>query len=103
MNKKVVFAGYEFEQSIQRGIYLYSKSLIHAVKSCGYMTGLVTQAENGSPAILPTRIHHALAGDFSRSRALILSRYLRSIAFDTSRLVYNRRDIVSDTDYAYLK
>ncbi|VCU69466.1 Glycogen synthase [Pigmentiphaga humi] len=59
MNKRdVLFTGFEFQQKLQRGIYLYTKSLINAVKAKGHGTGILSEAPGfADPAPLLSGIY----------------------------------------------
>lgn len=59
--RNVLFAGFEFQQKLQRGIYLYTKSLISAVKRRGHHTGILSEARASDDTVpLLSNIYHAL-------------------------------------------
>ncbi|MBU4612099.1 glycosyltransferase family 4 protein [Achromobacter sp. GG226] len=59
--RNVLFAGFEFQQKLQRGIYLYTKSLISAVKRRGHQTGILSEARASQDTVpLLSNIYHAL-------------------------------------------
>ena len=76
--RNVLFAGFEFQQKLQRGIYLYTKSLIAAVKNRNHGTAILTESKNiEHKSALLSNIYHTL-NDPTRhrvSRKKMLLRY----------------------------
>lgn len=104
MHRKVLFAGYEFEQTVQRGIYLYTKSLIHAIHESGYETGILTQSNNFHDNVLLTQIYHSLRGKFEHRLSKIALQYLKFLmGLKTERSVKNHTRMFTEEDYWFLK
>ena len=80
MQRKVLFAGTEFEQEHQRGIYFYTKSLISAVKSNEFETGILTQANACPSSIALTQAYQSLLfpqDAYPRDVKRLIKRYLK--------------------------
>lgn len=59
--RNVLFAGFEFQQKLQRGIYLYTKSLISATKRRKHGTGILSEARASDDTVpMLSNIYHAL-------------------------------------------
>lgn len=104
MHRKVLFASYEFEQTIQRGIYLFTKSLIHAVHENGFETGILTQSNDANDEVLLTQIYHSLKGNHGVSRKKILLQYLKFLSGNKNeKFIENQERILTEEEYRFLK
>ncbi len=106
--RNVLFAGFEFQQKLQRGIYLYTKSLIHATKRRGHHTGLLTEARASDDVVpLLSNIYHSL-NDPNRlrvSRRRMLGQYglHRWLKRFTPELVANQAGMVTEENLWFLR
>ena len=111
MQRKVLFTGYEFEQESQRGIYLYSKSLMHATKQNNYQTGILTQTLNSQyPDVMLTRVYQSLIDPrgknfFNRSIKEGLKRYFKYniLKNDNSLYIPNKDRMLTEENFWFLK
>lgn len=104
MRRKILFAGYEFEQTVQRGIYLYTKSLIHAIHDSGYETGILTQANNSHDNVILTQIYHSLRGEVEHNHKKIALQYLKTLmGLYKEKKAQNQDRIFTEEEYWYLK
>jgi len=104
VRRKVLFAGYEFEQTIQRGIYLYTKSLIHAIHENGYETGILSQSKNSNDNVLLTQIYHSLRGEVEHSHKKIALQYLKTLmGFYKEKIIKNQERMFTEEEFWYLK
>ncbi|GAA5235914.1 glycosyltransferase family 4 protein [Verticiella sediminum] len=61
IRRNILFAGFEFQQKLQRGIYLYTKSLISATKRRGHRNAILTETRASDDARpLLSNIYHSL-------------------------------------------
>lgn len=104
MRRKVLFAGCEFEQTVQRGIYLYTKSLIHAIHDSGYETGILTQANNSHDNVILTQIYHSLRSKVEHNHKKIALQYLKTLmGLYKEKIAQNQDRIFTEEEYWYLK
>lgn len=103
MKKKgsILFAGFEFREKVQRGIYLYGKSLIRATKKNGYRTGILTATKGtNNPVSGLTSIFQSLQDpdEHRLSRKKLLHKYalLRAFGILDADHIPNTRDILSE-------
>lgn len=109
MPPKVLFAGFEFEQEQQRGIYLYTKSLIHAVHKNNYQTGILTQTKNVTNSAMLTQIYHSLRSpntkNLPKTKKNLIKNYIKNIVFKQYGDTYVENDskMFTEENFWFLK
>lgn len=102
--KKVLFTGFEFEQTVQRGIYLFTKSLIRAVKANGYSTGILSQANKSYIDVQQAKVFRSLNGDFSHNHRKAVLQYFRLYThLSQPFMLENKQDLVTSEAFWYLR
>lgn len=109
MTRKVLFAGQCFRDKEQRGIYLFAKALIHAVKSKGFETGILSNASHNGPcealtASIFKEFDNPVHASGPISKVKWLRKYIerRFLGRPRAALVENPRDIVVEEAIRYL-
>jgi len=109
MQPKVLFAGFEFEQEHQRGIYLYTKSLIHAIHKNHYQTGILTQTKNVTNSAMLTQIYHSLRSpnikNLPKTKKNLAKGYIKNVIFRQYGDTYVENDsrMFTEENFWFLK